>query len=103
MKFVLTIVWYPWTASVRGAARTSDEFVTLDREVDLDRFHRLPATGETIFFDDGGSAKIEASGWKLDGRAYLFLGKRYEKDGEAQEVWTKRGFAKRPDEGKGGG
>jgi hypothetical protein len=91
MRFVLSLVWYPWTESVKGAAHTEGQFKRLRREVDAN-FARLPAVGETFFFEDGGQATIEATGWQLDGDAYLFLGKHLENNNEPLELWTKRGF-----------
>ena len=94
MRCVLTLVWYPWTATVAGPAQTQGVFRTLDRETD-EKFARLPEKGEMFFFDDGGSAKVEAVGWKLDGTAYLYLGQKYEKDGEQLATWQARGFVDR--------
>lgn len=95
MKFVLTITWYPWTATASGPARIPDAFRPMDCEVDSPDFARLPAVGETFFFEDGSSCKVEAVGWKLDGTAYLYLGQRYEKDGEGYDLWRSRGFLDR--------
>ena len=91
VRFVVTLVWYPWTESVRGAAHTEGAFRRLRKEVE-GNFARLPAVGETIFFEDGGQAVVEAVGWQLDGDAYLYLGKRMEQNNEPLELWTKRGF-----------
>ena len=96
MRAVLTLVWYPWTEGQTGPAGTQGAFRTLDLALDEAPWPRLPGLGETIFFDDGGSAPVEAVGWKLDGTAYLYLGKRYEKRGEALAIWTTRGFTERP-------
>ena len=95
MKLVMTVVWYPWTESVRGAAATEGAHRTLFLEMDDARFERLPAVGELIFFEDGGSAAVETVGWKIDGTPYLYLGQRFEKNGEALAVWTGRGFKER--------
>ena len=92
---VLTLVWYPWTEGQGGAVGTQGAFRTLDRAIRDTEWPRLPAVGETIFFDDGGAASIEAVGWKLDGTAYLYLGKRYEKTGEPLQMWLGRGFQER--------
>lgn len=92
----MTLVWYPWTEGQGGPAGTRGEYRTLDLELRGAAWPRLPNVGETIFFDDGGSANIEAVGWKLDGTAYLYLGNRYEKKGEALPTWLGRGFSERP-------
>ncbi len=92
----MTLVWYPWTEGQGGPAGTEGAFKTLDLELQDAEWRRLPDVGETIFFDDGGSAAIEAVGWKLNGTAYLYLGKRYEKRGDALQVWLARGFTERP-------
>ena len=91
----MTLVWYPWTEGQGGPAGTQGAFRTLDLDVRDADWPRLPNVGETIFFDDGGAASIEAVGWKLDGTAYLYLGKRYETKGEALPIWVGRGFAER--------
>ena len=96
MDMVMTLVWYPWTEGQGGPAGTQGAFRTLDLEIRDAEWPRLPNVGETIFFDDGGSANLEAVGWKLDGTAYLYLGKRYEKKGDALQVWMGRGFTERP-------
>jgi hypothetical protein len=96
MDMVMTLVWYPWTEGQGGPAGTQGAFKTLDLELHDADWPRLPSVGETIFFDDGGSAPIEAVGWKLNGTAYLYLGKRFEKRGEALELWLERGFGERP-------
>lgn len=95
MDMVMTLVWYPWTEGQGGPAGTQGAFRTLDLRIDDAEWPRLPNVGETIFFDDGGSAAIEAVGWKLDGTAYLYLGKRYEKRGDLLDVWVGRGFTER--------
>jgi len=99
MKLVLTLVWYPWTEGAAGPAGTRGVFKNLFLEVDAP-FARVPGLGETVFFDDGGTANIEAVGWKLDGTPYVFLGKHLEKNAEPIELWTSRGFQERaqPDE-----
>jgi hypothetical protein len=96
MDMVMTLVWYPWTEGQGGPAGTRGEYRTLDLELRGASWPRLPNVGETIFFDDGGSASIEAVGWKLDGTAYLYLGNRYEKKGEQLPTWLGRGFRERP-------
>ena len=96
MDMVMTLVWYPWTEGQGGPAGTKGEYRTLDLELRGASWPRLPNVGETIFFDDGGSASIEAVGWKLDGTAYLYLGNRYEKKGEQLPAWLARGFRERP-------
>jgi len=96
MDMVMTLVWYPWTEGQAGPAGTRGEYRTLDLELRGGDWPRLPSVGETIFFDDGGSANVEAVGWKLDGTAYLYLGNRYEKKGEVLQVWLGRGFRERP-------
>jgi hypothetical protein len=95
MDMVMTLVWYPWTEGEGGPAGTRGAFRTLDLRLEDAGWPRLPNVGETIFFDDGGAAAIEAVGWKLDGTAYLYLGKRYEKKGDALQSWLTRGFADR--------
>ena len=95
MNLVMTVVWYPWTESVRGPAGTQGVHRTLFLEMEDARFERLPAVGELIFFDDGGSAPVETIGWRIDGTPYLYLGQRFEKNGEALTVWTERGFRER--------
>jgi hypothetical protein len=95
VKVVLTIVWYPWTEGAGGPAGTSGDWKNLYLELPDAKFVRLPGVGETIFFEDGGSAVIEAVGWKLDGSAYLYLGKRLERKGEPLELWLGRGFRER--------
>ena len=95
MRCVFTLVWYPWTSTAPGAAQTPGVFRTLDLSLDDAPFGRLPEVGETLFFEDGGAARIEAIGWKLDGAAYLYLGQRFEKDGEAIATWHARGFVDR--------
>ena len=92
----MTLVWYPWTEGQGGPAGTQGEFRTLDLELHDADWPRLPNVGETIFFDDGGAASIEAVGWKLNGTPYLYLGKRFEKRGEMLQLWLERGFAERP-------
>ena len=104
MDMVMTLVWYPWTEGQGGPAGTQGAFKTLDLELRDAGWPRLPNVGETIFFDDGGAAPIEAVWWKLDGTAYLYLGKRYEKRGDMLPTWLGRGFAERaagpsPDQG----
>ena len=95
VDMVMTLVWYPWTEGEGGPAGTQGAFRTLDLRLEDADWPRLPNVGETIFFDDGGSASIEAVGWKLDGTAYLYLGKRYEKKGEQLLTWQGRGFSDR--------
>ena len=95
MRCVFTLVWYPWTSTAPGPAQTPGAFRTLDLTLREAPFARLPEVGETLFFDDGGAARIEAIGWKLDGDAYLYLGQRFEKDGEAIATWQARGFVDR--------
>jgi hypothetical protein len=95
VRCVFTLVWYPWTSTAPGAAQTPGGFRTLDLSLDDAPFGRLPEVGETLFFEDGGAARIEAIGWKLDGAAYLYLGQRFEKDGEAIATWHARGFVDR--------
>ena len=95
MDMVMTLVWYPWTEGQGGPAGTQGAFRTLDLEIRDAGWPRLPNVGETIFFDDGGAAAIEAVGWKLDGTAYLYLGKRFEKKGEVLQAWLGRGFQER--------
>jgi hypothetical protein len=95
VRCVFTLVWYPWTATAAGPAQTPGAFRTLDLTLEDAPFARLPEVGETMFFDDGGAARIEAIGWKLDGAAYLYLGQRFEKDGEAIATWQARGFVDR--------
>jgi hypothetical protein len=92
---VMTLVWYPWTEGQGGPVGTEGAFRTLDLEIRGASWPRLPGVGETIFFDDGGSAAIEAVGWKLDGTSYLYLGKRYEKRGDMLPAWLARGFKER--------
>ena len=96
MEFVLTLVWYPWTEGTTGPAGTQGAFKTLDLRVEAAPWPRLPAVGETVFFDDGGAANVEAVGWKLDGIPYLYLGRHYEKKGETLQLWAARGFVERP-------
>jgi hypothetical protein len=98
MDMVMTLVWYPWTEGQGGSAGAQGAFRTLDLRIRDANWPRLPGVGETIFFDDGGAASIEAVGWKLDGTAYLYLGKRYEKKGEALQAWLGRGFEERAPE-----
>ena len=93
MKLVLSITWYPWNATVSGPART-DEYRNLYLDLDVD-FERLPAVGESFYFEDGGVAQVESVTWKLDGTPYLFLGRRQERKGEPLDLWTKRGFEER--------
>jgi hypothetical protein len=95
MNMVMTLVWYPWTEGQGGPAGTQGAFRTLDLELRDADWPRLPNVGETIFFEDGGAAAIEAVGWKLDGTAYLYLGKRYERKGELLPAWLGRGFHER--------
>jgi hypothetical protein len=95
VRCVFTLVWYAWTATAPGPAQTPGVFRTLDLSMDDAPFGRLPEVGETLFFEDGGAARIEAIGWKLDGAAYLYLGQRFEKDGEAIATWQARGFVDR--------
>jgi len=95
VEFVMTLVWYPWTEGAGGLAGTQGAFKTLDLGVKGVAWPRLPNAGETIFFDDGGAAAIEAVGWKLDGTPYLYLGKRYEKKGDQLQAWLSRGFKER--------
>ena len=91
----MTLVWYPWTEGAGGLAGTQGAFKTLDLGVKGVAWPRLPNAGETIFFDDGGAAAIEAVGWKLDGTPYLYLGKRYKKKGDQLQAWLSRGFKER--------
>jgi hypothetical protein len=93
MKFTLSVTWIPWQASVSGPARQEGQH-NLFRDVD-GKFERLPAVGETIYFDDGGYAKVESVTWKLDGTPFLFLGNRQERQGEGRELWASRGFEER--------
>lgn len=95
MKVVLTLVWYPWTEGAGGPAGTQGAWRNLYLELPEAPFVRLPGMGETFFFEDGGSAVIEAVGWKLDGTAYLYLGKRLERKGEGIDLWLQRGFRDR--------
>jgi len=95
MDMVMTLVWYPWTEGEGGPAGTQGAFRTLDLRLEDADWPRLPNVGETIFFDDTGSAAIEAVGWKIDGTAYLYLGKRYEKKGDQLQSWLGRGFSDR--------
>ena len=92
---VLTVVWYPWTEGAAGPAGTAGAWRNLYLEIPDAPFTRLPAVGETVFFEDGASIPIEAVGWKLDGTAYLFLGKRLERKGESLDQWLTRGFRER--------
>lgn len=91
MRFILTLVWYPEP----GPTGTEGQFRTMDLEIDDPAFPRLPGVGEAFFFDDGGSATIEAVGWKLDGTPYLYLGKRLQRKGEGYDQWSSRGFMDR--------
>jgi hypothetical protein len=96
MDVVMTLVWHPWTESQGGVvAGTQEAIRTLDLELRDAGWPRLPGVGETIFFDDGGAATVEAVGWKLDGTAYLYLGKKLEKKGETLQSWLGRGFHER--------